>query len=80
MVPHKEWYYEDDQKLLKYDDHKVKLSLLCPNLVNLSRVSNPPKPDFNLSAGLNLEKFNTILSETNHIWAAAQILKIRPLV
>ena len=26
-----------------------------------------------LSTGLNLEKFNTILSETNYIWAAAQI-------
>ena len=26
---------------------------------------------FQLSAGLNLEKFNTILSGTNHIWAPA---------
>ena len=30
-----------------------------------------PKNRFQLSAGLNLEKCNTILSETNHIWAAA---------
>ena len=30
-----------------------------------------PKNRFQMSAGLNLEKFNTILSETNHIWAAA---------
>ena len=26
---------------------------------------------FQLSAGLNFEKLNTILSETNHIWATA---------
>ena len=32
-----------------------------------------PKNRFQLSAGLNLEKFYTILSGTNHIWAA-QIL------
>ena len=30
-----------------------------------------PKNRFQLNAGLNLEKLNTILSETNHIWAAA---------
>ena len=36
---------------------------LCPNLMNLSRVSNPPKNLFQLSVGLNLEKLNTILSE-----------------
>ena len=29
------------------------------------------KNRFQLSAGLNLEKLNTILSEINHIWAAA---------
>ena len=34
------------------------------------------KNRFQLSAGLNLEAINTILSRTNHIWAAAQILKI----
>ena len=28
---------------------------------------------FLLSAGLNLETLNTILSGTNHIWAASQI-------
>ena len=33
-----------------------------------------PQNRFQLSAGLNLEKFNTILSGTNHIQAAAQIL------
>ena len=33
-----------------------------------------PKNRFQLSAGLNLEKFNTFLSETNHILAATQIL------
>ena len=33
-----------------------------------------PQTRFQLSAGLNLEKLNTILSGTNHIWAAAQIL------
>ena len=32
------------------------------------------KSRFQLSTGLNLEKLNTILSRTNHIWAAAQIL------
>ena len=31
------------------------------------------KNRFQSSAGLNLEKCNTILSETNHIWAAVQI-------
>ena len=29
------------------------------------------KNQFQLSAGLNLEKINTILSGTNHIWAPA---------
>ena len=32
------------------------------------------KNRFQLSAGLSLEKLNTIISETNQIWAAAQIL------
>ena len=32
-----------------------------------------PQNRFQLSAGLNLENFNTILNETNHIWAVAQI-------
>ena len=36
------------------------------NLKNLSRGLNPPKL-FKLSAGLNLETFDTILSGTNHI-------------
>jgi hypothetical protein len=39
--------------------------------MNLSRVSNPPKTGFQFSGGLNLEKFNTILSGTNQISAAA---------
>ena len=30
-----------------------------------------PQNRFQLSAGLNLERLNTILSGTNHIWAAA---------
>ena len=34
-----------------------------------------PKNRFQLSAGLNLKKFNTIFA--NNIWAAAQIFKIR---
>ena len=45
--------------------HRYQFSL-SSNLMNLSRVSNP-KNRFQLSAGLNLEKFNTILSGTNHI-------------
>ena len=36
-----------------------------PNLMNLSL--KPPKNRFQLSAGLNLETLNTILSGTNHI-------------
>ena len=32
---------------------------------------------FQLSAGLNLEKFNTILSRANHIWAAAEISALK---
>ena len=44
---------------------------LCPNLMNLSHILNPPKTGFNWAP---VEKLNTILSETNHIWAAAQIL------
>ena len=36
------------------------------------------KNRFHLSAGLNFEKLNTILSETNHI--GAQILEILPQV
>ena len=39
-------------------------SILRWNLKNLSRGLNPP---FKLSAGLNLETFDTILSGTNHI-------------
>ena len=31
------------------------------------------KNRFQLNAALNLEKFNTILSETNYIWAEAKI-------
>ena len=41
--------------------HKGNIEL-CPNIMNLSQVSNPPKKRFQFSAGLNLEKFNTILS------------------
>ena len=32
------------------------------------------KNRFQLSAGLNLDILNSILSGTNHIWAASQIL------
>ena len=32
------------------------------------------KNRFQLSVGLNFEAMNTILSGTNHIWAATQIL------
>ena len=44
----------------------------CLNLMNLSRarlkfILNPPKDLFQLSAGLNLEKCNTILSRANNI-------------
>jgi len=45
----------------------MKEIILSPNKINLSRVSNPPKHRFQLSAGLNLETLNTILSGTNHI-------------
>ena len=38
---------------------------LSPTLINLSRVSN--KNGFQLSADLNLETLNTVLSGTNHI-------------
>ena len=38
------------------------------------------KNRYKLSASLNFKTLNTILSGTNHIWAAAQILQIRPLV
>ena len=37
-----------------------------PNLMNLSRVSNPPKPVLIASAGLNLETLNTLSNGTNH--------------
>ena len=36
---------------------------------------NLPKPGFKLSADLNLETFDTILSGTNHIKAAAYKFK-----
>ena len=51
---------------LKKSANLVQLSW---NLKNLSRGLNPPKPGLNLavSAGLNLETFDTILSGTNHI-------------
>ena len=46
----------------------------CPNLMNLSRVLKPPKIiGFNWAPALNLETINSILSGTNHIWAAFQI-------
>ena len=51
-----------------------KVRIMCLNLMNLNRVSNPPQNRFQLSVGWNLESLNTILSGTNHIWAAAQIL------
>ena len=38
------------------------------------RLKSPPKKRFQLSAGLSLEKFNRILSVTNHILTAAKIL------
>ena len=50
----------------------VKICLIGrgPNLMNLSRVLNSPKNRFKLSAGLNREKLNTILSGTDYICAA----------
>ena len=54
---------------------------LCPSLKKpvsefneIEQRLKSPKNRFQLSAGLNLEKLNTILSGTNYIWAAAQIL------
>ena len=47
------------------------ITILCPNLMNLSRGLNLPKTGLKLGAGLNLEQLNTILSGTNHILAAA---------
>ena len=44
--------------------------------MNLSRVSNPPKTRFQLSAGLNFEKFNTILSETNQHQITQEYLSV----
>ena len=49
---------------------KNQRNILRWNLMNLSRGLNPPKSSktrFKLSAGLNLETLNTILSGTNHI-------------
>ena len=39
--------------------------------------SKSAKNRFQLSAGLNLKTLNTILSETNHIWAGPR-LKFKP--
>ena len=50
--------------------HEVYISFQRWNLKNLSRGLNRPKSAktrFKFSAGLNLETFDTILSETNHI-------------
>ena len=58
--------------------HWFILSWDCNACVSEFNKSKPrlkfPKNQFQLIAGLNLEKLNTILSGTNHIWAAAQIL------
>ena len=55
--------------------HKGNIEL-CPNIMNLSQVSNPPKKRFQFSAGLNLEKFNAILSGTN-LFEPQLIFKLR---
>ena len=56
------------------------MSVLTSDLINSSVLSEfnefelhlkPAKNQFQLGAGLNLETMNTILSGTNHIWAAA---------
>ena len=44
---------------------------LSPNFNELKPRLKSPKNRFQFSAGLNLEKISTILSEANHIWAAA---------
>ena len=60
------------QNFFKNDLSKQFLQIdLRWNLKNLSRGLNPPKSAktrFKLSAGLNLETFDTILSGTNHIF------------
>ena len=43
--------------------------------MNLSRVSNPTENQFQLSAGLNLENLNPILSETNSLNLALVLVK-----
>ena len=67
--------YKVSQKTIS---SSCKLTIVCLylllkqrwNLKNLSRGLNPPKSAktrFELSAGINLETFDTILSGTNHI-------------
>ena len=51
----------------KYNETESEFNEFTPRLKSLQN-------RFQLSAGLNLEKLNTVLSKTNHIWAAAQIL------
>ena len=66
-------YYSGNLKTMK-NENKDNLTLSLAgvlenqslNLINLSRVSNPPIR-FLFNAGLNLETLNTSLGETKHI-------------
>ena len=59
---------------LNYNEGNLEISSTVSEFNEFKPRLKSPKNRFQLSAGLNLEKLNTILSETNHIWAAAQIL------
>ena len=54
---------ETDRTLL---DLCVSFKHQSPNLMNFNFGLNPLKNDFQLSAGLNLEELDAILSGTNH--------------
>ena len=62
-MPDSQWYARNLNLINNVEN--ITICFQNMNLMNLSRVLNPPKTGFHLSAGLNLEKLNTILSETN---------------
>ena len=63
-VSHKEWDYKDDLKLLKYEDFKIKLSLL-PEIISfnglfidLTKNKHECKKTDNIHQGCNVRKVN----------------------
>ena len=68
FVSHFLFYLKETQMMSKCKIQIPQKWRQCPNLMNLSRILNPPKTGFNWAPAF--ETMNTIFSGTNHIWAA----------